>query len=359
MKKMHEKPFLVVLAGFLVAAILSVPWTRPASAAGVSDQRLARLTRGINIPSWFWLNRGPVDELESRYPDSDFQLIKKLGFTHVRVPIDMANVYDEKQPNLLNQAHLPVLDRGIKKILSHELAIIIDVHSISQQEGGSNYSGPLGTDEGFTETFCRFWSSFARHLSQFDPEWVVLEPMNEPVLYGQEEKWIPIQKTVIASIRGGAPQHTILATGARWSNLDTMLKLEPLEDTNIIYNFHFYEPHIFTHQGASWSSDWVKTLRDVPYPSSPEVVKKLLANYTDKEIVNNIRRYGEERWNAKKIEGKMQAASEWAKKHGVDIICDEWGTYKKLLPARVPHCLAARCQAGVREVRHRMVHVDI
>ena len=290
-----------------------------------------------------------VGELEKRYPDADFQLIKKLGFTHVRVPIDMANVYDENQPNLLNQAHLPCLDRGIKKILSQDLAIIIDVHSISQQEGGSNYSGPLGTDESFTETFCRFWSSFARHLSQFDPEWVVLEPMNEPVLYGQEEKWIPVQQKVIAAIRRGAPKHTILATGARWSNLDTMLELEPLDDPNIIYNFHFYEPHIFTHQGASWSSDWVKTLRDIPYPSSPEAVKYLLAKYTDEQIVRNIRRYGEERWNAEKIEGRMQLASEWAKKHGVKIICDEWGTYKKLLPAKVPHRLAARCHG--RRVR--------
>ena len=206
------------------------------------------------------------------------------------------------------------------------------MHSISQREGGSNYSGPLGTDESFTDTFCSFWSSFARHLSQFDPEWVILEPMNEPVLNGQEEKWIPIQKKVIAAIRSSAPRHTVLATGARWSNLDTMLELEPLEDPNIIYNFHFYEPHIFTHQGASWSSDWVKTLRDIPYPSSPEVVKNVMAKYTDEEIVRNIRRYGEEGWNAEKIVGRMQLASEWAKKHGVKIICNEWGTYKNFCP---------------------------
>jgi len=45
---------------------------------------------------------------------------------------------------------------------------------------------------------------------------------------------------------------SILATGVQWSNLDTLLELKPLKDHNIIYNFHFYEPHIFTHQGASW-----------------------------------------------------------------------------------------------------------
>jgi hypothetical protein len=149
-----------------------------------------------------------------------------------------------------------------------------------------------------------------------------------------EENWPPVQKQVIAAIRKGAPQHTILATGARWSNLDTLLELEPLSDPNIIYNFHFYEPHIFTHQGASWSSDWVKTLRDIPYPSSPEAVRDLIEKYPDKEISSNIRHYGEQRWNAEKIEGRMKLASDWAKRHGVSIICDEWGTYKRYCPPK-------------------------
>lgn len=333
MLKAIERLFFLGLAGLVVGCVLTMPDVVVASeAGGVSDVRIARLAKGINIPSWFWINRGAIDELDKRYPDTDFELIAKLGFTHVRVPIDMANVYDKNQADFLNKANLPFLDRGIKKILSHKLAIIVDLHSISQQEGGSNYSGPLGRDETFTETFCSFWTSFARHLSQFDPDWVILEPMNEPVLSGKEESWPPVQKKVIAAIRKGAPKHSILATGAQWSNLDTLLKLEPLDDRNIIYNFHFYEPHIFTHQGATWSSDWVKTLRDIPYPSTPEAVKDLIEKYPSEEIKRNIKHYGEQRWNAEKIEGRMRDASEWAKKHGVEIVCDEWGTYKRYCP---------------------------
>ena len=115
MKRLHETPLLRVLVGFLVASILTTPLARRAAAEGVSDQRIARLARGINIPNWFWLNRGRVRELDTCYPEADLQLIKKLGFTHVRVPIDMANVYDKDQASLLNQENLPFLDRGIKK----------------------------------------------------------------------------------------------------------------------------------------------------------------------------------------------------------------------------------------------------
>ncbi|NQT02515.1 MAG: cellulase family glycosylhydrolase [Planctomycetes bacterium] len=335
MLRMPKRPFLFGLVALIVGYILTVPLTaRSSETNGLSEVRIARLAKGINIPSWLWLNRGPVDELEKRYPDADFQLIRKLGFTNVRVPIDMANVYDKSQQDFLNKTNLPYLDRGIRKILSYDLAIIIDLHSISQKEGGSDYSGPLGRDETFTDTFCRFWTSFARHLSQFDPDWVILEPMNEPVLSGKEENWPPVQKKVIAAIRKGAPKHSILATGAQWSNLDTLLELEPLKDQNIIYNFHFYEPHIFTHQGASWSSDWVKPLRDIPYPSSPEAVKDLIGKYPDERTANNIKRYGQQRWNAEKIKNRMNLASEWANKHGVKIICNEWGTYKRYCPPK-------------------------
>ena len=334
MLQVTQKLRHAILAAATIGSVLGAPRTGHGETGGVPDVRINRLEKGINLPGWLWLNRRSVAELDRRYSDADFQLIKRLGFTHVRIPIDMANVYDETQPDLLDQTCVGLLDGGIERILSHNLAIIIDMHSISQRDGGSNYSGPLGTDPSFTDAFCRFWNSFARHLSQFDPDWVVLELMNEPVLRGNEAEWPPIQKKVIAAIRSGAPRHSILATGARWSNLDTLLDLEPLEDPNVIYNFHFYEPHIFTHQGASWSSDWVKPLRDIPYPSFPEAVEELLRKYSDGQINRNIKAYGEQRWNAAKIEDRMKLAAEWAKKHGVKVICNEWGTYRQYCPAK-------------------------
>ena len=107
MKRMSKRLFLFGLAGLIVGSILTAPLTaRTSETNGVSEVRIARLAKGINIPSWFWLNRSSVDELEKRYPDADFQLIKKLGFTNVRVPIDMANVYDKSQPEFLNKTYL-------------------------------------------------------------------------------------------------------------------------------------------------------------------------------------------------------------------------------------------------------------
>ncbi|MGI6455750.1 MAG: glycoside hydrolase family 5 protein [bacterium] len=321
-----------ILFGFF-AFVFIIVCNLYAGADGVSQERLQRLAKGTNLPGWLWLNRGEPQALETRYSDETLQLIRSLGFTHVRIPIDMANAHEPEDADLLSDDLLLVLDAAIENLVQkYNLAVIIDLHSISQDTGGSNYSGPLATDPDFVDTYVEFWSAFAKHLSKHDPDWVFLEPMNEPVFNRNEAGWIPIQNRVIRVIRENAPEHTIFATGARWSNIDTLIELEPLDDSNIVYNFHFYEPHIFTHQGATWSSEFVKPLREIPYPSSPEIIAPFLEKYQDEEVKKHLTWYGKERWNTEQIREEIGKAAAWGKEHNVPLICDEFGVYRNFSP---------------------------
>lgn len=306
--------------------------------------RYQRFSRGINLPGWFWLNAGPLKPLEKKYSDRDLALIRKLGLTYVRVPVDMANIYTRDREDRLKPEALELLLTGIKKIIDSGLAVNFDLHSISQETGGSDYSGPLGKDPAFTEEFFIFWEKLAEKLADFDPDWLIVEPMNEPVFLGEEYRWPPLQKQLIARIRARLPGHTILATGAFWSNLSTLLTLEPLDDRNLWYCFHFYEPHIFTHQGAHWSSELVKKLRRVPYPSSPEAVRKAVSLVGPENLKKALLDYGEERWDAAKIEGRIKQAADWASRHGVRLICNEFGAYRT-------YCLPPYRIAWTRDVR--------
>ena len=206
----------------------------------VSAGRYRHFLRGINLPYWFWLNQSEVQPLEKRFSSADLKLIKSLGLTFVRIPVDMANLYDPGREDKLNPSALQILLSGIAKILKSGLAVNFDLHSISQESGGSNYSGPLGQDEKFTAEFINFWQHLAEKLAIFDPDRLLIEPMNEPVFLGEEYKWPPIQKELLQAIREKLPEHTLLATGAFWSNLPGLLALEPVDDPNVWYNFHFY-----------------------------------------------------------------------------------------------------------------------
>lgn len=67
-------------------------------------------------------------------------------------------------------------------------------------------------------------------------------------------------------IRNNAPDVPIFLDGVQWNSVHTLKLLEKPDDGNIIYNFHFYEPFLFTHQNASWQPLLVE--RHIGYPSS-------------------------------------------------------------------------------------------
>jgi hypothetical protein len=141
-----------------------------------------------------------------------------------------------------------------------------------------------------------------------------------------------IQAKFAAAIREAAPRHTIIATGARWSSIDELLKIEPLSDRNVIYNFHFYEPHTFTHQGATWGAEYWPYIKGVHYPSSPESVSNALNSIEQQSAREALKDYGEKQWNAGHVEELIARAAEWARKHNVPLMCDEFGVYRAFAP---------------------------
>jgi len=48
------------------------------------------------------------------------------------------------------------------------------------------------------------------------------------------------------------PDKKIIVGGVFWNSVHTLSQLDIPLDANIVYNFHFYEPFLFTHQGAYW-----------------------------------------------------------------------------------------------------------
>src|SRR6266478_9993009 len=225
--------------------------------------RAQHLRRGINLSEWFaqvYDKRGYTREhFETWTTAEDITLIKSMGFDHVRLSVNPQPMFTAREPNKIPAEYLVSLDAAVKMILDHGLAVVIDLHP------ESDLKVRLAKDDEFVEEFADFWRALAQHYSTWDAERVFLEILNEPE-FTDRYRWLGVQVKLAAAIREGAPAHTIIAAGARWSDDDEMVFQEPLHDPNIIYNFHFYEPHIFTHQGATWGAYYWHWLRDLKYP---------------------------------------------------------------------------------------------
>jgi endoglucanase len=131
----------------------------------------------------------------------------------------------------------------------------------------------------------------------------------------------------------------------------TWLFQEPLHDSNVIYNFHFYEPHIFTHQGATWSAYYWHWLRGLRYPSSPESAERAAALVPDEVDRLQVIRYGYEHWDGARIEAEMKQAAQWARRRGVPLVCNEFGVYREYADPGGPGDVVARCADRARAQR--------
>ncbi len=318
--------FVAAIAGALFFLTVSVGFAQTPSESSAAQRRAAHLRHGINLSEWFaqvYDAKGYTKEhFEGWTTEQDIALIKSTGFDHVRLSVNPQPMFRRGQADRIPGEYLGYLDRAIQMILGQGLAVIIDVHP------ESDFKQKLATEDGFVEEFADYWRALARHYSATNAELVSFEILNEPEFHDRY-RWEGVQGKLAGAIREGAPQHTIIVAGAYWSSESELLFFDPLRDTNIIYNFHFYEPHIFTHQGATWSTNYVHYLKEMPYPSTPENVQAAAALIPD--AVNRLQaiHYGLDRWNAARIDGEVGQVVAWAKRWKVPVTCNEFGVYRK------------------------------
>jgi aryl-phospho-beta-D-glucosidase BglC (GH1 family) len=316
---------LRLIAIFLLSSIVSTAQTPRLSSVPAS--RLAHLQRGVNLSAWFAQVYDPKgytkEHFESWITPGDIALIKSAGFDHVRLSVNPQPIMDAQNHGQGDQ-YLGYLDAALKMILNSGLAVELDMHPDSE------FKQHLNENE-FVERFVDFWRTLAKRYSSYDDERVFFEILNEPEML-DPYRWYGVESKVAGAIRQMAPENTILAAGASWDNDNDLLFLEPIRDPNVIYVFHFYEPHIFTHQGATWGAFYWHWLRDLHYPSDPKNAETVAAAVPDAVHRLDVIRYGQDHWDASRIEAEINQVSDWGKQNGVPVVCNEFGVYRHAQP---------------------------
>lgn len=316
---------------FVVLAATTMAQTAPATLSSVPSARLAHIRRGINLSEWFaqvWDPKGYTKEhFQTWNTTTDIALIKAMGFDHVRLSVNPQPMMDAARRQDGTAEYFGYLDTTVKMILDAGLAVQIDMHP------DSDFKERVAKENDSVERYADFWSMVAQHYATWDPERVFFEILNEPE-FKDAYRWYGVEAKLAAAIRRAAPRHTIIATGARWDNDEDLVFLESLPDPNVIYVFHFYEPHIFTHQGATWGAYYWHWLKGLRYPSSPENAAQVAASVPEAVDRLYVIRYGQDHWDGGRIEAEINQAADWAKQHKVPLICNEFGVYRNFSDPR-------------------------
>jgi endoglucanase len=313
-------------ASILLLSALALAQSPPISS--VPPARLSHLRHGINLSGWFAQVYDPKgytkEHFESWTTSADIDLIKSAGFDHVRLSVNPQPMMDAAQRQGGTVEYFSYLDAAVKMILNAGLAVELDM----QPE--SDFKARLKDDD-FVERFADFWRIVAKHYASWDSDRIFFEILNEPKM-NDPYRWYGVETKLAAAIRQGSPTYTIIATGARWDDNGDLIALEPLRDLNVIYVFHFYQPQIFTHQGANWAVYYWHSLEGLHYPSDPQNATQVAERLPDAVHRLDVIRYGQEHWNAARIEAEINQAADWATRNNVPLLCNEFGVYRHANP---------------------------
>jgi aryl-phospho-beta-D-glucosidase BglC (GH1 family) len=291
------------------------------------------LSKGINLSNWFNDYSDPL-QYSTRFTAAAMQNIKSLGFTYVRMPIGNTILFDAANPSQLNSANLSKVDAGVKSAIDAGLGITINIHPWK-----NDMDSVLAADAATVTKVAAYWKAMAAFFKKYPADKLFFEVYNEPhasatgLTTQPKTWWQNVQQQFIAAIRTETTDHYVIAGGEEWNSINGLVLLQPYAFPKVIYNFHFYDPFLFTHQGASWAG-WEPALlgRNIPYPSSPESVTSLVNAATSQNLKDALSWYGSQRYNSDSLDRWVKRAASWATVNNVLLICNEFGSYKPFAP---------------------------
>lgn len=335
---------MAALSGSL---LLAVPASLTAAECGApagfpNPQLLATMQRGANLPGW--------DATTDRPSINQLKALRSFGFTHIRLPLD-----NERLGGPLASTYIDAIYEQTIDLLSLGYTVSLDLHpddAIGKLFATDRDAGIAALSE--------IWVPLARMAARIDPGKLALELLNEPQI-GQDD-WMLAAGKLVAVLRPIVPEHTIVIGPSGPQRHETLSGMQPLADPNIIYAVHYYDPFLFTHQGANWGGpdDPLRLFKDLPFPASasdPAVgtMKEELTRAGENDAVQLLDNALETPWNEAGIADAFDIMAGWAKTHARPVVINEFGVLSFVSPrasrlewlATVNRLAQARCLGWV------------
>ena len=189
-------PFLALfmVAGLITPAAQTSVQTAPRVFDHVPRGRLALLSRGINLNTWFTSWSNPAS-YATRFRPAEAAFLKRAGFTVCRLPLAPDLLFDLMHPAQPKDT-IRSVDKAVRLLLDAGLAVVFDpIHGPSSS---AEWESKLDHDPSFRAAVELSWEALARHFAAMSTDRVFFEVMNEPHLSARERVdpswWQPVQR---------------------------------------------------------------------------------------------------------------------------------------------------------------------
>jgi endoglucanase len=274
----------------------------------------APFKRGVNLTNWF--QASSVRQIQfTKFTKQDFINIKSLGCDVIRLPINLHFMTGGEPDYTIEPLFYYFLDQAVDWAEELQIHLILDNHTFDPAEN---------TDPNIGDILIPVWTQMAEHYKERST-YLYYEVLNEP--HGiSDARWNEIQQKVIDAIRAVDQKHTIVIGPAGWNSYNNLRLMPEYEDDNLIYTFHFYDPFMFTHQGASWTSPSMVPLAGVPFPYDARHMPSCPSELKNTWIESNLANYRNE-GTVQRVKELIDIAVDFQNTRDVPLFCGEFGVY--------------------------------
>lgn len=279
--------------------------------------------RGTNISEWLSQSTRRGAERAAFFNEADMRLIARLGFDHIRLPVDEEQMWDaqgRRDPEAFS-----LLDAALDWAEQCGLRVIVDLHILRTHDPIDETTPALFTDPAEEAHFAGLWADLSDHLCQRSVNQLAYELLNEAVARDPAD-WNRVARAAFSTVRQREPERTILL-GSNWFNqTQTFDVLEIPDDPRLILTFHYYRPMPITHYTASWWAVGHQYHGPLSYPgpviapadmeAQPEALRELLLAEGAADV-----------WGPERIAKDFALPIAVAQRTGHPLYCGEFGAY--------------------------------
>lgn len=207
--------------------------------------------RGVSLGNEVWQNVPVPDD----HAEIDFARLAALGANSTRFLLNYVMFEDDAAPFVYKQTGWDFLDQNLAWAKQYGVALILNMHV---PEGGfqsNGDGGALWSDPSNQDRLVALWTAIAAKYRD-EPAIAAYDFLNEPQPLVGRGEWETLAARILAAVRAVDANHLVIvertnAVAGDYGN-DADMNLFTLEDANIAYEFHFYEPTEYTFQLQPW-----------------------------------------------------------------------------------------------------------
>lgn len=287
-------------------------------------KRFEGFMKGVNLGGWLsQCVSYEKEHFDTFITGEDIKRIKEWGLDHVRLPVDYNII--ESEDGACKEEGYAYIDNCVRWCETYGLHMIIDLHKTYGYTFDPLDHGDLEeffSNDKLQERFMKLWREISkRYASHSDT--VAFELLNEIVSPSVTESWNDIANRTIAAIRESAKDSYVIYGGVRYNNVTSVKLLAKPYDDKVVYNFHFYEPLVFTHQKAYWVEGMTPDF-EIGYPDTKDIYAEK-SDMLKQDLAGALNEFSLERVDRGFMDAMIAPAVQAAEKNDAYLYCGEYG----------------------------------